>query len=70
MQKEFEEADSLLDANRDAVTISIEDEDLKAEKQRKATDGDPLASDDNEEVCAQDWIFFSELMNFVLSINE
>ena len=70
MQKEFEEADSLLDANRDAVTISIEDEDLKAEKQRKATDGDPLASDDNAEVCAQDWIFFSELMNFVLSINE
>uniref|UniRef100_A0A3Q3XQN9 Protein YIPF n=1 Tax=Mola mola TaxID=94237 RepID=A0A3Q3XQN9_MOLML len=48
--QEFEEADSLLDANRDAVTISIEDEDLKTETQRKATDGDPLASDDNTEL--------------------
>lgn len=58
METEFEEADSLLDANRDAVTISIEDEDLKTETQRKATDGDPLASDDNTEVSWQDCGFF------------
>lgn len=56
MKKEFEEADNVLEVNRDAVTISIED-DTKYEKQRKAAsftpngdDEDPLASDDKTEV--------------------
>ncbi|XP_029309928.1 protein YIPF1 [Cottoperca gobio] len=54
--QEFEEAGNLLDANRDATTISIEDDDMP-EKQRKATgftpdvdDLDPLASDDTTEL--------------------
>lgn len=58
MQLEFEEAGNLLEANRDAITISIEDEDTKPERQSKAAgytpggdDEDPLASDDKEEVC-------------------
>lgn len=57
MQTEFEEAGSLLETNRDAVTISIEDENLKPEKQRKSTgyspnenDGDPEIIDDKTEV--------------------
>lgn len=49
MKSEFEEAGSLLEANRDAVTISIEDE-----KQRQATgttvDENPLDTDDKTEV--------------------
>uniref|UniRef100_A0A3Q3K5W3 Protein YIPF n=1 Tax=Monopterus albus TaxID=43700 RepID=A0A3Q3K5W3_MONAL len=49
--QEFEEADSLLKANRDATTISIEDEDIKTEKQRKADgDEDPLGTDDKTEL--------------------
>ncbi|KAK2822663.1 hypothetical protein Q5P01_022728 [Channa striata] len=52
--QEFEEADNLLEANRDAVTISIEDGDVKPEKQRKAAsfspDDDPLGSDDKTEL--------------------
>lgn len=54
---EFEEAGNLLEPNRDATTISIEDEDIKPEKKRKAAgfppddeDGDPLATDDKTEV--------------------
>lgn len=57
MNLEFEEAGNLLEANRDAVTISIEDEDIKSEKQKKATgftsDADPLVTDDNTEVGAR-----------------
>ena len=80
MKIEFEEAGNLLEANRDAVTISIEDEDVKPEKQRKdagfipdGDDEDPLASDDKTEV----WIRltltenawdFCELLNAVASI--
>lgn len=55
--KEFEEAGSLLEANKDATTISIEDEDVKPERQSRADgftpDGDyedPLASDDKTEL--------------------
>uniref|UniRef100_A0A4W6EZS9 Protein YIPF n=1 Tax=Lates calcarifer TaxID=8187 RepID=A0A4W6EZS9_LATCA len=54
---EFEEAGNLLEPNRDATTISIEDEDIKPEKKRKAAgfppddeDGDPLATDDKTEL--------------------
>ena len=57
MNIEFEEAGNLLAANRDATTISIEDDDIKPEKQRKAAgfapagdDEDPLANDDKTEV--------------------
>lgn len=57
MQTEFEEAGSLLETNRDAVTISIEEENLKPEKQRKSAgyspnenDGDPEIIDDKTEV--------------------
>ncbi|XP_076004402.1 protein YIPF1 [Genypterus blacodes] len=54
--REFEEAGDLLEADRDAVTISIEDEDAKPQKQREAAglaldgDEDPLASDDRAEL--------------------
>ncbi|XP_028284061.1 protein YIPF1 [Parambassis ranga] len=54
--KEFEEAGNLLEANRDATTISIEDEDVKPHKQRNAAgfaadeDGDTLGNDDQEEL--------------------
>ncbi|XP_070775301.1 protein YIPF1 [Enoplosus armatus] len=54
--QEFEEAGNLLEANRDAITINIDDEDVKPEKQRKAAgftpdgDEDPLASDDTTEL--------------------
>ncbi|CAJ1072632.1 protein YIPF1 [Xyrichtys novacula] len=56
--QEFEEAGNLLEANRDAVTISIEDEGIKPEKQPKRAAGyspggedeDPLVSDDKEEL--------------------
>ncbi|XP_033960312.1 protein YIPF1 [Pseudochaenichthys georgianus] len=54
--QEFEEAGNLLEANRDATTISIEDDDMP-ERQRKAAgftpdvdDEDPHASDDNTEL--------------------
>ncbi|XP_040028005.1 protein YIPF1 [Gasterosteus aculeatus] len=54
---EFEEAGNLLEANRDATTISIEDDEIKPEKQRQAAafspageDEDPLASDDKTEL--------------------
>lgn len=57
MKIEFEEAASLLEADRDATTITIDDEDTKAEKQRIAAgfipdgdDEDRLASDDKTEV--------------------
>uniref|UniRef100_A0A1A7WS60 Protein YIPF n=1 Tax=Iconisemion striatum TaxID=60296 RepID=A0A1A7WS60_9TELE len=57
--RDFEEAANLLDANRDAVTISIGDEDLKAERQKPAggfspdvADDDPLGSDDKTELLA------------------
>lgn len=57
MKIEFEEAASLLEADRDATTITIDDEDTKAEKQRVAAgfipggdDEDRLASDDKTEV--------------------
>ncbi|XP_023272330.1 protein YIPF1-like, partial [Seriola lalandi dorsalis] len=57
--QEFEEAGSLLEANRDATTISIEDEAIQAENQRKSggltagggdDDEDPLAYDDKSEL--------------------
>ncbi|KAF7652479.1 hypothetical protein LDENG_00096170 [Lucifuga dentata] len=54
--REFEEAETLLEVNRDAVTVSIEDEDRKPQKQRQpaglAADGDedPLATDDRAEL--------------------
>lgn len=55
MSTEFEEASNLLDSNRDAVTISIEDSETRPEKQRKNVgftqdDEDPDASDDQTEV--------------------
>lgn len=57
MKTEFEEAGSLLETNRDAVTISIEDENLKPEKQRKSAgytpnenNVDPETFDDKTEV--------------------
>lgn len=52
---EFEEEDNLFGTDRDQVAISIED-DVQAEKQRKATgfspnaEEDTLASDDKTEV--------------------
>ncbi|XP_042354436.1 protein YIPF1 [Plectropomus leopardus] len=55
--KEFEEAGNLLEANRDAITISIEDDDIQPERKGKAAgfspdvnDEDPLASDDKAEL--------------------
>ncbi|XP_029380930.1 protein YIPF1 [Echeneis naucrates] len=58
--KEFEEAGNLLEANRDATTISIEDDDVKPEKQKKAEglipgggggdDEDPLGYEDKSEL--------------------
>lgn len=49
--KEFEEAGSLLEANKDAVTISIQDEDVKYDKQRKdGYEEDPLTDDDNTQL--------------------
>uniref|UniRef100_A0A8C6PH60 Yip1 domain family, member 1 n=1 Tax=Nothobranchius furzeri TaxID=105023 RepID=A0A8C6PH60_NOTFU len=57
IQLDFEEAANLMDANRDVVTISIGDEDLKAKRQGPAggfppdvADDDPLGSDDKTEV--------------------
>ncbi|XP_068196995.1 protein YIPF1 isoform X2 [Antennarius striatus] len=61
--KEFEEADSMLDANRDAITIRIEDEDMKSEKQRKDAgfthedDEDRFVDDDKREKSAPFWTF-------------
>lgn len=56
--QEFEEAGNLLEANRDAVTISIGDE--EPEKQRNAAgftpdgvDEDPLGSDDKTELLSE-----------------
>ncbi|PWA30088.1 hypothetical protein CCH79_00009637, partial [Gambusia affinis] len=53
----FDEAGSLLESNRDAVTISIEDEDLKSKRQRSAAgfaqdvgDEEPLINEDREEL--------------------
>lgn len=64
MRLEFEEAGNLLEANRDAVTISIEEDNIKPDKQRKAAgftpdgdDEDPLASDDKTEVCTRLTLF-------------
>uniref|UniRef100_A0A3Q2QJ53 Protein YIPF n=1 Tax=Fundulus heteroclitus TaxID=8078 RepID=A0A3Q2QJ53_FUNHE len=55
--QEFDEAGDLLEANRDAVTISIENEDLKSQRPRStvgfaqdAADEEPLISDDREEL--------------------
>lgn len=51
--REFEEAGNLLEANRDAVTISMGDEDEKQRKTGFTADGDdedPLASDDKTEL--------------------
>ncbi|KAM9322563.1 protein YIPF1 [Pholidichthys leucotaenia] len=54
--REFEEADNLLEADRDAVTISIEDEGIKPQKQSSNTgfnvDGgeDQFSSDDKEKL--------------------
>ncbi|XP_043989518.1 protein YIPF1 [Gambusia affinis] len=55
--QEFDEAGSLLESNRDAVTISIEDEDLKSKRQRSAAgfaqdvgDEEPLINEDREEL--------------------
>ena len=63
MKLEFEEADNLLEANRDATTISIEDDDMP-ERQRNAAgftpdvdDEDPHASDDKTEVCTTITLF-------------
>ena len=68
MRLEFEEAGHLLEANRDATTISIEEDDIKPDKQRKAAgftpdgdDEDPLASDDKTEVSTRITLFFSPI---------
>lgn len=68
---EFEEAGNLLEANRDATTISIEDDDMP-ERQRKAAgftpdvdDEDPHASDDNTEVCTTITLFSKRISYFL-----
>lgn len=70
LKLDFEEAENLLERNRDAVTISIEDEDNKPEKQQKKAAGfspaadddeDPLTSDDRAEV-------WGRLICFILSV--
>nr|XP_046263575.1 protein YIPF1 [Scatophagus argus]XP_046263576.1 protein YIPF1 [Scatophagus argus]XP_046263577.1 protein YIPF1 [Scatophagus argus]XP_046263578.1 protein YIPF1 [Scatophagus argus] len=55
--QDFEEAGNLLNSNRDATTINMEDEDVKPDKQRNAAvftpdehDDDSLASDDKTEL--------------------
>ncbi|XP_007564294.1 protein YIPF1 [Poecilia formosa] len=55
--QEFDEAGTLLESNRDAITISIDDEDLKSKRQRSAVgfaqdvgDEEPLISEDREEL--------------------
>ncbi|XP_041849010.1 protein YIPF1 [Melanotaenia boesemani] len=55
--REFEEAGNLLEANKDAVTISIGDEDQKPQRQRNAAgfvpyaaNDDPLSTDDRAEL--------------------
>lgn len=56
MKLDFEEAGNLLEANRGATTITIEDEDVNPEQRNAAVftpdrdDEDPLASDDKTEV--------------------
>lgn len=77
MQTEFEEAGSLLETNRDAVTISIEDGNLKPEKQRKSAgyspeenDGDPEITDDKTEVWPKlKMLIFVNLSNIKSNIN-
>ncbi|XP_034469076.1 protein YIPF1 [Hippoglossus hippoglossus] len=46
--QEFEEAGNLLEANRDATTISIEDDDVKPEKQKRAAGLNPSGGDDED----------------------
>ncbi|XP_035026496.1 protein YIPF1 [Hippoglossus stenolepis] len=46
--QEFEEAGNLLEANRDATTISIEDDDVKPEKQKRAAGLNPSGDDDED----------------------
>lgn len=73
MDLEFEEAGNLLEANRDATTISIED-DVQPEKQRKAAgsspggDEDPSAYDDSSEVRTTQH-FNNELLSVMSNIN-
>lgn len=49
MVLEFEEAGNLLEANRDATTISIEDDDVQPEKQRKTAGLSPGGDDDSHD---------------------
>ncbi|XP_047223239.1 protein YIPF1 [Girardinichthys multiradiatus] len=58
--QEFDEAGDLLEANRDAVTISIDDEDLKSKRPKSAVgfaqdvaDEEPLINDDREELLSE-----------------
>ncbi|XP_060939938.1 protein YIPF1 [Limanda limanda] len=46
--QEFEEAGNLLEANRDATTISIEDDDVQPEKQKRAAGFNPSGDDDED----------------------
>ncbi|XP_069013964.1 protein YIPF1 [Embiotoca jacksoni] len=52
--QEFEEADSLSEANRDATTISIEDEDVKPQKQRTGFTADDVDDDDEDRLGTDD----------------
>ncbi|XP_062260627.1 protein YIPF1 [Platichthys flesus] len=46
--QEFEEAGNLLEANRDATTISIEDDDVEPERQKRAAGLNPSGDDDED----------------------
>ncbi len=76
---EFEEAGNLLEANRGATTISIEDEDVNPEKQRKAAgfspdreEEDPLAGDDKTEVWTRLTLYENVLifMNYQMLLHQ
>nr|XP_019967357.1 PREDICTED: protein YIPF1 [Paralichthys olivaceus]XP_019967366.1 PREDICTED: protein YIPF1 [Paralichthys olivaceus]XP_019967374.1 PREDICTED: protein YIPF1 [Paralichthys olivaceus]XP_019967383.1 PREDICTED: protein YIPF1 [Paralichthys olivaceus] len=52
--QEFEEAGTLLEANRDATTISIEEDDVKPKKQRRAAGLNPSGADDEDTLSYDD----------------
>lgn len=52
--QEFEEAGSLLDANRDATTISIDDEDVKSQRNKNAAGFNTYDDDEEEDAVGAD----------------
>lgn len=52
--REFDEAGDLLEANRDATTISIEDDDVKPTKQGRAAGLNPSGADDEDTLSYDD----------------